>query len=276
MLSVSFSVAINPQPKSTRIAVLFAGQSQTQPHHDVGPQVHDNYLIHHVVSGKGSFQCGGKKYHLGPGECFTIFPGELVSYTSDGQDPWFYRWIAFKGDYSEELLGSIGITPQQPCAVSKRPRRSNAIFHTTEQILRKNEPGSDLRSSAYLMLSLAEYDDHEAITVGMKKTTAAQQLVERAILWLSLQYSRQISIEEMANELGYHRTHLSKIFKQETGMSPMNYLMKIRMERAAHLLVHESFTIQQVASSVGYSDPLYFSKQFKKWYGTTPSRFTGK
>ncbi|UUZ80048.1 AraC family transcriptional regulator [Paenibacillus sp. P26] len=93
--------------------------------------------------------------------------------------------------------------------------------------------------------------------------------MEQAIRWLTLQYYQPISIEQMAQSLGYHRTHLSKMFKQHTGLSPMNFLLKIRMERAKLLLL-EPLTIEQVASSVGFSDPLYFSKQFKKWYGRSP------
>ncbi|WJH37586.1 helix-turn-helix transcriptional regulator [Paenibacillus sp. CC-CFT747] len=76
----------------------------------------------------------------------------------------------------------------------------------------------------------------------------------------------------MAQTLGYHRTYLSKIFKQQTGLSPMNFLLKIRMERA-RLLLEKPLTIEQVASSVGFSDALYFSKQFKKWYGASPSDY---
>jgi AraC-like DNA-binding protein len=271
MLSVSYSISINPQPHSTSLGVLFAGHSQTESYHEVGPQVLDHYLVHYIVSGKGVFHCKGKDYILGQGDSFVIFPGELVSYVSDSIDPWRYRWIAFKGDHSQEILNELGISPDQPCAKTNNFRRINVLFYQTQQILKSGSSNCGLRSNGYLRLVLAEYNEALTQSKPREKITEAQQQIERAIRWLTLQYSRPLSIEEMAQNLGYHRTHLSKIFKQQTGMSPMNYLLKIRMERAAYLLKTEPLTIQQIASSVGYSDALYFSKQFKKWHGVSPS-----
>jgi AraC-like DNA-binding protein len=96
--------------------------------------------------------------------------------------------------------------------------------------------------------------------------------IEHAIRWLTLQYSQPISIHQMSQSLGYHRTHFSKMFKQQTGLSPINFLHKIRMERAKLFLL-ESLTVEQVASSVGFSDSLYFSKQFHKWSGQSPTEY---
>lgn len=271
MISVSYSISINPNYNSTSLEVLFAGHSQTEPCHEVGPQVLDHYLIHYIVSGKGVFHCRGKDYTLGKGDSFIIFPGELVSYTSDSKDPWCYHWIAFKGEYCGQILSEIGMFPSQPCVKTNNFRRSKVLFYQTQQILKSASSNCGLRSSGYLRLILAEYHDILPQSESIERTTETQQKIERAIRWLTLQYSRPLSIEEMAQNLGYHRTHLSKIFKQHTGMPPMNYLLKIRMERAAHLLVTEPLTIQQIASSVGYTDALYFSKQFKKWHGVSPS-----
>ena len=90
--------------------------------------------------------------------------------------------------------------------------------------------------------------------------------------WLELQYDRPISIEQLSKSLGYHRTHLSKLFKQTVGLSPMQYLMQLRLERAKTLL-DSKWTVEQIASSVGFSDPLHFSKQFRRKYGLSPSAY---
>ncbi|EUJ44094.1 AraC family transcriptional regulator [Listeria riparia FSL S10-1204] len=66
-------------------------------------------------------------------------------------------------------------------------------------------------------------------------------------------------------------TYISKVFKEETGESPINYLIKIRLSRAHDLLTSQDVTVKEAAKLVGYNDAFYFSKLFKKYYGFPPS-----
>ncbi|MFC0212349.1 AraC family ligand binding domain-containing protein [Paenibacillus chartarius] len=267
------SLAINPFPSKGELVVLFAGHEQTKPSHKVGPQVHDYYLVHYIISGRGRFRCMGRDYELGPNELFFIFPGELVYYESDSAEPWRYRWIGFRGDQVDRLLAVLDLSPHSPTLHVEQGRRNAALFLAAELTLKQGDPGCDMRSEGYMRLLLGDWSRRRSAVPASKQAEhPARQHVEQAMRWLNLQYPKPISIEEMAHTLGYHRTYLSKIFKQFTGLPPMGYLLKIRMERAASLL-QESLTIEQVASSVGYPDALYFSKQFKKYHGVTPSEY---
>ncbi|WP_438347475.1 AraC family transcriptional regulator [Paenibacillus sp. FA6] len=267
------SVAINPFPSKGELVVLFAGEQHTEPYHLAGPQVLDYHLVHYVVSGKGRFRCLGKDYELGPGDHFFIYPGELVRYESDEIDPWHYRWIGFKGVMADQLLSLQDISPHSPTLHTKRSRNIATLFHNVYRVLHAGDAASDLRAEGYLRLLLAEWVKHnDAVPARSGSEHPTQHQVEHAIRWLNLQYSKPITIAEMAHSLGYHRTYLSKIFKQQTSLSPISYLQNIRMERAK-VLLQERLTIEQIASSVGYQDALYFSRQFKKWCGTTPSEY---
>ncbi|MEK8126509.1 AraC family transcriptional regulator [Paenibacillus filicis] len=269
-----YDAAFNPSPAKGELTVLFSGHAQTMPGHRVGPQVLDYYLVHTVVSGQGVFRCRHTDYRLGPGHSFIIFPGELVRYECSDEDPWRYHWAAFKGSHAEELLSACGITRHAPTALSARPRRMHTLYRRLEQSLREEgQVRKELASGGVLRLILAEYSSASKVgEVRNQEGPIIERQIEQAIRWLTLQYYQPISIEQMAHSLGYHRTHLSKMFKQHTGLSPMQYLLKVRMERAK-LLLQESLTVEQVASSIGFTDPLYFSKQFKKTYGQSPSEY---
>jgi AraC-like DNA-binding protein len=273
MKTPTYSFAMNPFPGKGELTVLFAGSSQTEPLHQAGPQVLDYYLVHIVISGKGRFRSMAKDYELGKGDHFFIFPGELVSYISDRDDPWNYRWIACKGTHIAQFLSQLGISPHKPIVHTKRSPKTTALFYQVEHILREGHASCDIQAEGYLRLLLGEYAK-QALVHAPRQTSISpqQQQMEQAILWLALQYNKPISIEQMAHDLGYHRTYLSKIFKEYTGLAPMHYLLKLRMERAK-LLLQEQLTIEQVASSVGFTDALYFSKQFKKWSGSSPSEY---
>ncbi|MNI10056.1 Arabinose operon regulatory protein [compost metagenome] len=210
---------------------------------------------------------------LTKGDHFFIFPGELVSYVSDEADPWSYRWIGFKGTHTDQFLSQLGISAHTPIVRTAHNRKANALFHQMEQTLREGAMSCELQAGGYLRLLMGEYAKEHTSPASQKQSISPQQQqVEQAIRWLTLQYTQSISIEQMAHDLGYHRTYLSKIFKEYTGLSPINFLLKLRMERAKHLMM-ERLTIEQVASSVGFTDALYFSKQFRKWHGCSPSEY---
>lgn len=268
------SISVNPEPGKGELTVLFSGQEQTPSGHNVGPQVHDYFLVHHILKGKGSFQFMGRSFELRGGDSFFIFPGDLFRYTADKDDPWRYRWVGFRGERAEELLARLEITRHKPVAKPQRHKRVAALYYQMERMLAEGGPGCDLRSGGLMRILLAEYgaDGAARSESSQGKQSLIEQQVERTIRYLTVQYSQPISIEEISRSLGYNRTHLSKMFKQYTGMSPMHFLLKIRMERAK-LLLREPLTVEQVAASVGFADPLYFSKQFKKWFDRSPTEY---
>jgi AraC-like DNA-binding protein len=92
------------------------------------------------------------------------------------------------------------------------------------------------------------------------------------IHYMSSQYAHPVSIEQMCGSLGYNRAYLSRVFKQETGLSPVTYLLKLRIEKSSQLLRERpELSVEQVAASVGLTDALYFSRQFKRFCGQSPS-----
>ncbi|MFS0837535.1 AraC family transcriptional regulator [Paenibacillus sp. 1P03SA] len=276
MLKPFHSVSVNPYNGKGELFVLFAGHGQTAPRHEVGPQMLDYYLIHTVESGKGRFSCLGKEYELGPGDTFVIFPGEVVTYASDTREPWRYRWIGFKGSSADDLLIRLGITAQRPVVHAAGLSRLPVFLRRAERALREAGPACDLEAEGELRLLLGKLAAHADVPRRRgEETDAGRQQVDRAVRWLQLQYAQPVTIEQLAQHMGYHRTYLSKLFRQHTGLTPTQFLLKIRMERAK-LLMTEGSTIEQIAYSVGFSDPLYFSKQFKKWFGCTPSEYRTK
>lgn len=266
--------AINPYPGNGELFVLFAGHAQTPPLHRIGPQVLDYHLVHLVLSGHGRFRCRDREYELKRGDCFFIFPGELQSYVSDEKDPWRYRWIAFGGSHADTLLAQLDITPSNPIARADQVERTAALFRHIQHLLSRGEPSCGLQTEGYLRIMLSLFQKKPlASRKEEERWSESKRQVEKAIRWLTLQYAQPITIASMAKALGYHRTHLTKIFKEHTGMPPMTYLLKIRMERARLLMKDERLTLQQIASSVGFHDPLYFSRKFKSWYGKSPSEY---
>lgn len=274
MSETTLAISINPLYSTGEYETMFAGRSQTHSQHNMGPLIHDYYLIHYVIAGQGQFMGAGKFYTLKRGDSFFIFPGELVQYTADEQDPWTYCWVGFRGERFRAMLERMNISPTRPIVHANGNRRLLPALGRIIRSLAGTEPNVGLLADGCLQVLLAEYasNEYKQHQSHDEKENDIDRQVDHAIRLLTLRYNQPISISDLSRELGYHRTHLSKMFKKRTGMSPISFLLKVRMEQARTLLSAD-LTIEQIAASVGFSDPLYFSKQFKKWFGCAPSYF---
>lgn len=100
-----------------------------------------------------------------------------------------------------------------------------------------------------------------------------KDIVEQMIRYFREHYQEEISLEQVAANMFLSPYYISRIFKSETGDTPIDYLIQIRMEKAKEILEKgPGQSIQEVAASVGYEDAYHFSKLFKKRYGITPSQ----
>jgi AraC-like DNA-binding protein len=303
-----YSLSINAATDRGDFVVMFCGEADVVGGHYIGPAVHDYFLVHVVTAGEGTFETLGQKYRLKKGDAFLIFPDILVKYEASKETPWTYMWIGFSGDQTEKALGRIGITPERAALRGLSPIKMRELFGSIRDSLDNGatpELGS-MAASGCLRLVLHEMGvaalagnapengvtgidggdgeprimSHQPSEGGRPMNRplpedaipGRQQQIDQAIRMLSYQYGQHISIGEIARKLGYHRAHLTKLFKETTGLSPMQYLNKIRMKKAEKLLAGD-LTIAQVAASVGFNDPLFFTKQFRKWRGVSPTEF---
>lgn len=98
--------------------------------------------------------------------------------------------------------------------------------------------------------------------------------VQKSIDYLFERYAEPVSISLMAKAIGYNRAYLSKRFKQATGLSPVTFLLRLRLDIAQRLLLEQpELTTTQIAASVGIHDPVYFSRQFRRQYGKSPTEY---
>ncbi|NMM54435.1 AraC family transcriptional regulator [Paenibacillus aquistagni] len=274
-MSETLTIVMNESPSKGEITVLFSGQSQTDKAHTVGPNMFDYILIHYVQSGKGQLQMRDTTYQLQEGDSFFIFPGELAFYASDDEDPWAYRWIALRGSQAEKLLADSGIGPHRPIVRPASYQRLNTLFERIQSSLEQGGFSGDLEAEGYVRIALAEYSkahEHERMSNPEVRTEIERQ-IEQAVRYITLRYYSSISIEQLAQQYGYHRTYFSKMFHEITGESPIQLLIRLRMERARTLLLTTQLSIEQISSSVGYADALYFSKMFKRTFGHSPTAY---
>lgn len=256
------------QAAGVSLWINHCGWENCIPGHSFGPAVRDHYLIHFIVRGTGRYKNRSGEYTLGEGQGFLISPGESTLYTASEEDPWEYFWVGFRGVEAVHILELCGLDEDHPVFTCEHPEQIRVCF---ERML---ETYHSTGIRAYAMLAQLYLMLTELMQQNVAKSipsTSTQTYLDRALQYISDNYSYDVSVQGMADYAGVDRTYLYRIFEDTLRISPMQYLTQVRMTRATELLKNPAFSILQVALSTGYKDLSHFSNAFKKYYGQAPS-----
>lgn len=251
------------------LSVYNTGYEQCNSNHSWGPALRDHYLIHFVVSGSGILRCNQQEYTVSAGELFIIFPSQVASYVADAEDPWHYNWVGFNGTDARRLVKLTGLSRQQPVFRSDDPEQTSALLRRIADA-GDNTPAADAEMAGCLYLFLAHL-------IRMNRRQPAgnphQTYVANALKYIQYNYANDIGVSDISRYVGISRSQLYRAFLQDFGVSPHNYLQTYRINEACSLLQDPAYSVAEVAGSVGFNDPLYFSRVFKSIKGCTPSAY---
>ena len=252
----------------------YCGLENCSPGFRFGPFIRRSYLLHIVISGKGTYQAGSRTYKISAGEMFLIYPGVSTTYTADREDPWSYGWIGFSGYQAEYILSQAGFSNNSHVLRLQDTEPLTECIRQmleTHQITLANELVRDSLLLQFLSLILKQCAASRSRPVHTGSAYASVTMK-----YLTDHYMDRIRIADIAEYIGVDRSHLSKCFHTEYGMSPQEYLLRLRMRKAAQLLEDTGESISGIARQCGYEDALAFTKIFRKHYGISPSAFREK
>lgn len=251
----------------------FYGYEDCLPDQFFGPAIRENYVLHYITKGKGYLEYRKQKIPLQKGDIFLLIPGEVTYYFADNQTPWSYYWLGISGIKAQEYFNLSSI---HDTAYLRSPH-TKALGKFIGTIVKDTEKLDESKASQLHVISqlfelmhqlnaLSPNLDQETISPSCKLYREAKHLIDIGY------NSQDISIQKIADELGVHRSYLSSIFKDFHKISPKEYLLEVRMNRAKELLKTTDQPIKIIAYSVGYLDPLHFSKAFRQYYDCSPSQ----
>ena len=259
--------------KSNDLILYYHGSEKCLPGKFWGPAVKEHYKVHYIHSGKGIFIFNRKTYCLGEGQCFLIYPNTISYYQADETDPWTYSWVAFNGLHTEEYLQRAGFSKENPilnCKMNTEIRKCFSEMQQAEGL--SYSVDLMLKSMLYLFLALI-IEGAASNPVYEKILKHKDEYIRKVIDYIHINYSRKISVSNIAHHINLDRKYLSAIFKAAYGVTLQDYLVTYRTEKACSLLVDRTLTISTVARSIGYEDPLVFSRMFKKLKGVSPREY---
>lgn len=253
-----------------KLAFDFCGYEHTRPGQSFGPLARSVCILHVVISGKGILRCHGKTYSIDRNHIFFLPPGVETYYEADMKEPWYYCWIAFHGTLADELVKKAGLTEKHPViGIHDADGIGQMIRHTVN--FPEINAHDFLMRRGMLSLILARVIEESDSETRSGTDLYSLSYADYAVRYIQLHFQEKVRIGKLAEHIGISRSYLVKVMKDNVGMSPQEYLMKVRMEFAAHCIVHSEDSIRDVALRCGYDDSLAFSKAFKSYYGMSPS-----
>lgn len=253
------------------LAIFNCGLQSCTPNHAWGPGVRDHFLIHFVISGKGSYICSGKTFQLKAGDLFLIKPSQVVYYVADPVDPWEYYWVGFNGTYAQKLVSQLPFKDNMPVYT---PDEFDDFKNYLYQIY--SNSGTTIKHSTamigYLYLFLSRLVEENALLAQPQTATQSSYVID-AIKYIQFNYSTDISVDDIANAVGISRSHLYRVFISNLNQSPIDYLTEYRINEACSLIRNTNLSISEIAVSVGFFDQFYFSRVFKKIKKIPPSKY---
>lgn len=253
------------------LKLYYCGKEDCTPGWRFGPYTRENYVIHVVVGGRGTYRVGDKEYSISAGNAFLIYPETETVYEADKEEPWSYMWIGFNGYRAERICEEIGFSREKAVVAVRNTDLIGAALDRIFEARNLTTVNEMKRMAAfYDVLALMMEENREE---RPPRNPSDVTYVKMAVDLIITSYQHKVKIADIAAQIGINRSYLTNIFKREMSMSPQTFLINFRLEKAAQLLRETEDPIGNIAIAVGYTDALSFSKAFRQKYNITPSAY---
>ncbi|MCH4160787.1 MAG: AraC family transcriptional regulator [Bifidobacterium sp.] len=254
------------------LALSYCGISQTEANHEYGPSLTDSWVFHFVLQGKGEVFTENESYTLSAGDGFLIRPYSTTRYVSAQDNPWGYLWFGLNGSLIPEYLEALGIARDQAVFSVKNSLPflrllSQCLSHTSSSLT------DELELNAIASRMLANLSTELRSVQRIPVARPQSQIVKDAIVVIVHEWRPGITASWVATRVNVNRSHLSRVFHHEIGLTIKEYIERIRLSHAHDMLGMTDMSIAEVAVECGYPNAAALTRNFHESQGFTPSEF---
>lgn len=255
------------------IFTLECGMERCDSNKPTLKRCYNYFALHYVVSGEGFYKIRNQVYRITENHVFAFFPGEKIEYYPNPQNPWEYKWVNFMGVKAKYFFERALFSPENPVYCCNDP----AIGQGFSKLIEANsESTRDILTVAYLYEIFAKIiSERQTFVVGLN--TLQEDYLSASLTFIEQNYHNpDLSLPMLAKHLGLNPSYLSRLFKEEAGLPFVQYVLRYRIQKSLDYLVKASYTNKEIAYSIGFSDPFYFSKKFKEMTNMSPAEYRKK
>ncbi|MEE0928513.1 MAG: AraC family transcriptional regulator [Acutalibacteraceae bacterium] len=225
-----------------------------------------DYTLMYLSEGVATVYIDGKPKTIRAGEALLYLPDVQQRHIYLQKDGCVNKFVHFSGHLCSILDGEpIRIIP----VASKNEFESNI-----DRLIRaycRIDPQRELLCDGYLRTIIALLKDSEQIAAAPKETL--QERIRIVINTINTHINEPINLDDCAKKCFVSRERFNHMFKEQTGYPPLQYINKLRIERAKQLLADAGLSVSECAETLGFTDVNYFSRLFRKFTGVSPSKY---
>ncbi len=236
------------------------------------PRGRIDYQLLYVAAGKAHFFFDGEEKIVTADHMVIYRPKEPQRYTYYGIDQTEVYWVHFTGNNVKNILRKYGISDDTRVIYSGTSLEYTRIFK--QMIYELQQCQEDYEELLAMLLHQIFISLHRQMTKEHKiRNEYLENEMELATQYFNDNYNTAISIEDYASSRGMSISWFIRSFKQYTNVTPMQYIVSLRITNAQILLETTKYNVKEIGYIVGYDNPLYFSRIFKKQKGISPSEY---
>ncbi len=241
-------------------------------HYVSRPHGRPEYVLILCLGGEGRVRIERKTYQLTRGHGIVLPPRKSHQYEADDENPWSIFWFHFVGQRAAAYAGSLSGEMSNPLFwVQDVDQLADAFEECYRYVLGGHLDAElfGLSTSFARLLGLC-------LTLQRSPSLRRRQTEDRVLKVLQLMrenLQQTLTLEVMARHAGLSVPHFSSMFRRQLNCSPLEFHIRLRMERACALLESTDLTAAEIAYGLGYADPLYFSRLFRQKTGQSPSAY---
>lgn len=233
---------------------------------------HDDYLMIYCSAGRGVVTAAGVSIAITAGQVVLLEPRVAHSYAADKDEPWSIYWCHFEGAHAAEYHARLAPEPAVP-AVITLPSQHEFKQHF-ESLLQVQRTGYKLAVFIHAATLVRQMLAWLAVAKDLRGNHRRGGVDISAVeAYMRENIGRSLSLDELAAEFRLSKFHFASQYREQAGYPPIKHFLHMKMEYACDLLNQSSMSVQQVSRELGYDDPLYFSRLFKKTTGFSPRAY---
>lgn len=230
----------------------------------------ENILIY-CTWGKGYCILDNKQYEVNANQ-FILIPAtdRYICYWADESTPWSIYWFHYTSDQIDAINQSLHITTSfRPVSI---PANENSIriWHTIYKTLEMGYSHENLISASFSLFYLIATFLFPERHVADKDSG---DIITKTIEEMRDNLQKKLTVEQIALKHRMSASHFSSLFRKATNMAPIDYFIHLKMQKACQLLYFGTNHVKEIALELGYDNPYYFSRLFKKHIGTSPKEY---
>ncbi|MDD5262768.1 MAG: AraC family transcriptional regulator [Methylacidiphilales bacterium] len=246
------------------------------------PSAHGHFVDRHrglsesifiaCLGGEGFCEFNSQSHRIHSGTAILIPAGQAHVYGAAEDNPWSISWIHSGGRDWPSLMELLQVSEENPLFHLSQLPQFEAAFEQTWDSLKEAHTLPQLIFASAQLRHLFAGIALQRRSVNEKARTAEEK-VSSSAQWMGRHFARHIRLEDLARASAMSIPHYSMLFRKKFGCSPIEFLIGIRVQRACRLFDHTTESISEIAAQVGYDDPYYFSRIFKKTMSCSPKAY---